>query len=398
MEPSAADRANQDLIDRTIAQGALWSPPLIAAFRATPRHCFLDRVFQYLRKQERWREVSLRQLGPEEVRLVYSDRALITRLSASLPPTPISSSSQPSLMAQMLEDLALLPGQRILEIGAGTGYNAALLAYRVGPKRVVSMDVDGAVLEEAGGHLRAFAERGVQLRHGDGRLGCPELAPFERIMVTAATRDLEPAWLEQLLPNGLLLAPLALAPGLAYIVRGTVHDGVFHGRLLRGAYFMPLRSEDETGGGEGNAIAAGPLRTQSAPWADWFERRRPRLSWVGFIQALAFFGYLHGLTVAYRTLGDNQPAYVVSDEEQGCCCVLGPLHWEVTGPAARDLAWTLWRAFLDVGGPWPTEFHLEAVPHERAAESARAAGFVRQGPHCRHIWRLIENRERPALT
>src|SRR5690348_3567881 len=100
MQP-AADQVNQQMVDRLIAEGALWSPPLIAAFRATPRHRFLDRVFQYQRKSNRWREVLTRDLTAEELRIVYSDRALITHLSPAGrqgPQLPISSSSQPSLM------------------------------------------------------------------------------------------------------------------------------------------------------------------------------------------------------------------------------------------------------------------------------------------------------------
>src|SRR5262249_5339047 len=126
MQRSAGDQANDQMVDRLIAEGSLWSPPLIAAFRATPRHRFLDRFFQYQRKRGTWREVLPREPGPAELRALYADRALITRLS---PPSlreaavPISSSSQPSLMSQMLEDLELEPEHRVLEIGAGTGYN-----------------------------------------------------------------------------------------------------------------------------------------------------------------------------------------------------------------------------------------------------------------------------------
>src|SRR5207245_2580927 len=140
---------------------------------------------------------------------------------------PISSSSQPSLMAQMLEDLRLTPGLRVLEVGAGTGYNAALLAHAVSPAQVVSVDVDREVLSEAWDHLRRFPDRKVILQHADGRAGFAEAAPYDRIMVTAATPDLEPAWLEQLADGGLLLAPLVLAPGLAFVVRGSVSEGVF---------------------------------------------------------------------------------------------------------------------------------------------------------------------------
>src|SRR5262245_37822478 len=191
MQP-AAEQANQDMVDRLIAEGALWSRPLITAFRATPRHCFLDRVFQYQRKRNRWREVVTRDPGPEELAIVYADRALITHLSSAAssgPGTPISSSSQPSLMAQMLEDLELAPGQRMLEVGAGTGYNAALMAHVVGAGLVTSVDVDRNVLSEAWDHLRGFADRGIDLKHADGRAGYREKAPFDRIMVTAATPD-----------------------------------------------------------------------------------------------------------------------------------------------------------------------------------------------------------------
>src|SRR6267142_772003 len=108
-----AEGYNQELVDRLIAMGAAWSPPVIAAFRATPRHRFLDRVFRYIRKPKRWRELITRQPNDQDLQVVYSDRALITGLSgAENTPdaVPISSSSQPSLMAQMLQDLQLQPG------------------------------------------------------------------------------------------------------------------------------------------------------------------------------------------------------------------------------------------------------------------------------------------------
>ena len=109
MQPAAGEQANHQMVDRLIAIGALWSPALIAAFRDTPRHLFLDRVFQYQRKPDVWREIITRDPEPEDLRLIYSDRALITRVSPAgrgSAGLPISSSSQPSLMAQMLEDSA----------------------------------------------------------------------------------------------------------------------------------------------------------------------------------------------------------------------------------------------------------------------------------------------------
>jgi protein-L-isoaspartate(D-aspartate) O-methyltransferase len=398
-QPAAPGRANEEMVDRLIAEGALWSRRLIAAFRATPRHHFLDRVFLYQRRREAWRELITRDPGPEELRVVYSDRALITHLSPTARPgtgTPISSSSQPSLMAQMLEDLQLAPGLNTLEVGAGTGYNAALLAHVVGSGRVLAVDVDRGVLAEAWDHLRRFAERRVELRHADGRHGYPEAAPFDRIMVTAATRDLEPDWLDQLSAGGLLLAPLALAPGLAFVVCGTVRDGVFDGRLTRAAYFMPLRGEDEAGFSDTETPLAGEgARTLRAPWAGWFDRRRPRINWLGFVQSLACYGWLRGLAVHYRTRTTGQPEFGVSEPDGSAWCWLGADAWQVSGESGQALGRGLWGAFLEAGGPWPTEFRLRASPSGGLCAGGPEA-YLRRGPRCQQLWELNEPRERPA--
>ena len=397
MPLTAADRANEQMTDRLIAEGTLWSPALAAAFRATPRHRFLPRVFVFQRRHNRWREVRTGQPTPEDIRLIYSDRALITRLGTparGAAPVPISSSSQPSLMAQMLEDLKLGPDLSVLEIGAGTGYNAALLAHVVGPGLVTSVDVDPQVLTQAADNLRAFRERAVRLAHADGRCGFGESAPYDRIMVTAATPDLEPAWLDQLADRGLLLAPLTLAAGLSYIVRGTVTAGIFHGRLTRAAYFMPLRGEGAAGATDPHRVPpAGDLRGLPAPWAGWFERRRGRLNWLGFCQALAFYGWLKGLAVHYRITVEGQASFGVADSD--ALCWFGPQDWQVTGEAGRDLGAGLWRAFLDAGGPWPTEFRLRASPSEPLPKGRRET-HQRQGPLCRQSWELLEPRDRIA--
>jgi protein-L-isoaspartate(D-aspartate) O-methyltransferase len=402
----SAEEANQRLVDQLIARGALWSRPLIEAFRATPRHRFLDRVWHYQRQHGGWREVRTDAPGRNELRLLYADRALTTRLSATGPdraPAPISSSSQPSLMAEILEDLRLSPGLRVLEIGAGTGYNAALLAYVVG--RVVSLDVDRGVLAEAEQHLQAFPDRHVELRHSDGRLGYPEEAPFDRILVTAAALDLEPAWLEQLAEDGLLLAPVDLAPGLAYLVHGTCREGVFEGRLTRPAYFMPLRDEDEEGrenapASSGLLPAPDPLPSVLAPWAEWAERRASYTG-PGLLPSLAFLGWLHGYTIGYQALADGRIVYGVGDLVHGHACWLGMRDWRVTGAAGHGLGNRLWRTFLDVGGPWPTEFRLRAAPLDALPledDVTRAGGLVfhHRGHRCQHLWTLDSVRQRPA--
>jgi hypothetical protein len=250
------------------------------------------------------------------------------------------------------------------------------------------------VLAEAEAHLLALPERGVTFRHADGREGWPAAAPYDRMMVTASTPDLEPAWLEQLAEGGLLLAPLELAPGLAYLVCGGVRGGVFEGRLTRPAYFMPLRAEGETGRdgpGEGGLPPPEALGAVPAPWASWAERRPP-IHGPGFLPALAFLAWLEGLTVSYATLPDDRLSYGVCDRVRGHGCWLGVKEWYVTGAAGEELGWRQWRRFLDLGGPWPTEFRLRAYPP--GLEPQGRPAFWRQGPRCTQVWELIERRER----
>jgi protein-L-isoaspartate(D-aspartate) O-methyltransferase len=394
---SVAERANELMVDRLIAEGALWSPPVIAAFRATPRHRFLDRVFVFERRRNRWRELLTREPQAKELKLLYADRALITHLRRpenQAIEVPISSSSQPSLMAQMLHDLDPRPGQRVLEIGAGTGYNAALLAHLVGPALVHTIDVDRSVLSEAWDHLRAWPDRQVDLHHADGRAGFSDHAPYERIMVTAATPDLEPAWLEQLTNEGRIVAPLALAPGLAFVVRGGVYGGVFRGGLTRAAYFMPLRAEHQANIEHDPIAPAGPGETVAAPWAGWFDRKRPRVRWGAFIQALVFFGYLRGLEIHYRASPKDGTTYGIrAASGDPAACWLGSRSWQINGPAGMELGLALYRDFLEAGGPWPTEFRLTASAASEPTSTA-APSFRRQGPRCRHLWELAEPRQR----
>lgn len=394
-----AHEAHHDLIDQLITRGALWSAPLLAAFRATPRHYFLHRVWST--RENRWRDVDCHQADEAELRLVYCDRAVTTRLSAAAGETQvaISSSSQPSLMAQMLEDLQLRPGLRMLEIGAGTGYNAALLAHVVGA--VTSLDVDRDVLAEAARHLARLPDRHVQLVHADGRLGFPEAAPYDRIQVTAATADLEPAWLEQLAPGGLVQAPMDLAPGLAWLVQGEADAGVFRGAITRAAFFMPLRDEGDPGRDRNVPEAPLPsperLQAQPAPYAGWPDRR-------GFdaqhdvLPALALLGWLGGLTVGYTTGPDNRPAHGLADLMRGEACWLGGAEWRVSGKGGLELAWRLWRQWLDLGGPRPHEWRLQASSDGARLTPSPAvrASYRRQGPRCAQLWELIEPRSRPG--
>jgi protein-L-isoaspartate(D-aspartate) O-methyltransferase len=138
---------------------------------------------------------------------------------------PTSSASAPGTVAGMLEQAQVRPGQRVLEVGAGTGYNATLLAHLVGPTgSVTTIEYDADVADAARMHLADYGADQVRVVTGDGTLGSAEDGPFDRILVTAGAWDVAPAWVEQLAPNGRVVVPLRLR-GLTRVV-AFKRDGV----------------------------------------------------------------------------------------------------------------------------------------------------------------------------
>jgi protein-L-isoaspartate(D-aspartate) O-methyltransferase len=139
----------------------------------------------------------------------YQDASVVTKSDAD--GLPVSAGTQPALMAVMLDQLGVAPGQRVLEIGTGTGYNAALLAHLVGDQRsVVTVEVDGELAERARAALASAGFGGITVLCTDGAVGAPELAPFDRIIVTAGVWDIPPAWLSQLAVGGRIVLPLSV--------------------------------------------------------------------------------------------------------------------------------------------------------------------------------------------
>ena len=144
-------------------------------------------------------------------------------------------------MAIMLEQLALQPGQRVLEIGAGTGYNAALIAHIVGQGgRVVTIDIDDDLTLLARQHLAAAGVDRVDVRCADGGYGYPEGAPYDRIILTASAWDIAPAWFDQLSLGGRLVLPLSLRQVQQSVAFERQHDHL-ESVAVADCGFMPLR-------------------------------------------------------------------------------------------------------------------------------------------------------------
>jgi protein-L-isoaspartate(D-aspartate) O-methyltransferase len=172
-------------------------------------------------------------------RLVASDDALATRLEDGM--WPASSSSAPWLMAQMIAALRLEPGMRVLEIGTGTGYNAACLAALGG--QVVSVEIDAAVAAQARAALRAAGYPQVEVITGDGEQGVAGRAPFDRVIATAAAHTIPYSWVEQTRDGGLIVVPYTGRGHEGALLVLTVRGGVAEGRAEGEASFMPLRGQ-----------------------------------------------------------------------------------------------------------------------------------------------------------
>jgi protein-L-isoaspartate(D-aspartate) O-methyltransferase len=238
----------QALADALKHEGSIESAPVEAAFRSVPRHHFVPGV---------------------PLAEAYHNRPIPTKV---LDGQVISSTSQPSIMAIMLEQLALERGHRVLEIGAGTGYNAALMAYVVGDEgEVVSVDIDGDIVEAARAHLDAAGFPRVRVLRADGATGLPEAAPFDRIVLTVAATDISPSWREQLAPDGRLLLPLQLGSILTQqVVLFAPADDHLASVSVRGGWFMMLRGAHA---GAEARVALGPdsgleLRADGPPSLD----------------------------------------------------------------------------------------------------------------------------------
>ncbi|CAL9523640.1 Protein-L-isoaspartate O-methyltransferase [Streptomyces sp. enrichment culture] len=223
---------------REIERSGAWAgdPVWREAFEAVPRHLFVPYYHVAVAGgcERRWGEHPDPAARERWLRGAYEDTPLATRLRDG---ELLSSSSQPSLMALMLAELKVRDGDRVLEIGTGTGYNAALLAHRLGDGLVTTVDLDPEITESARRHLDAAGYHPVVVT-GDGARGVPERAPFDRIIATCALPTVPRAWLAQCRPGGRILVPLATG-----LVALTVHDGAHaEGRFLdTPAYFVPLR-------------------------------------------------------------------------------------------------------------------------------------------------------------
>ena len=146
--------------------------------------------------------------------------------------------SQPFMVALMTDLLGIEEGDRVLEIGTGLGYHAAILAQLA--KEVSTVEIHAELAQEARTRLAANGYENIQFKVGDGAQGWPEQAPFDRIMVAAAPELLPPALLQQLKPGGRLVAPAGLADRQQLLVVDKDLNGRIATREMLQVVFSPL--------------------------------------------------------------------------------------------------------------------------------------------------------------
>jgi protein-L-isoaspartate(D-aspartate) O-methyltransferase len=221
----------------------------------------------------------------------YENRALVTQVTDGW---PTSSSSMPSVMAAMLDALDIHEGQHILEIGTGTGYNAALLAYLIGQQgQIVTVDIDEEIVEQARERLTDgnIPLSPVLALPGDGAYGYPQYAPYDRILLTAGFRHILKPWCEQLTPGGLLVGNL-LSPLFTIMIRMQKTSSEKHCTLqgtptLDGAFFMEMRQDHSR------------PRQSLVDWTLYdtqpVREYQAKQDWLKIVEQQDFFFFLHSL-------------------------------------------------------------------------------------------------------
>jgi len=209
--------ARERMILHHLAGRGITDPALLQAFREVPRELFVD---------------------PADAASAYDDHPL---------PIPADQTiSQPYVVARMIALARVRAGSRVLEVGAGSGYAAAILS-RIAD-RVIAIERHAALARLAAGRLDRLGYRNVRIILGDGAAGWPEEAPYDAIILSAAAREAPRPLLNQLTPGGLLVMPLGAPDEVQELVRVTrAEDGRCRREELGAVRFVPLVTDQQGG-------------------------------------------------------------------------------------------------------------------------------------------------------
>jgi len=212
VERSSFDNARERMVQDTIIERGISDPTVIAAMRSVPRHRFVPD--QYLDQS-------------------YADHPLPIGYGQTI--------SQPYIVAWMTELLELHPGEKVLEIGTGSGYQAAILAEM--GMEVYSIEIIPELAESATEHLRDLGYTNLHIRQGDGYYGWLEKGLFDAIIVTAAPDHLPSPLVTQLVDGGRLVIPIGPRSGFQSLWKFVYQNGELTAYNLGGVAFVPFTGE-----------------------------------------------------------------------------------------------------------------------------------------------------------
>jgi protein-L-isoaspartate(D-aspartate) O-methyltransferase len=210
--PDQHGRERAIMVARHLAARGIGDPLVLAAMGAVPREAFVPQTL---------------------ADFAYEDSALAIEAGQTI--------SQPYIVARMIELLELEPTDRVLEVGAGSGYAAAVLGHIVA--RVYAIERHPVLVDAAAARLDSLGYRNIELRVGDGSTGWPEAAPFDAILVAAAGPEVPSALKAQLGLGGRLVMPVGGASWQRLLKITRLGDADFREQELCGVSFVPLVGE-----------------------------------------------------------------------------------------------------------------------------------------------------------
>jgi protein-L-isoaspartate(D-aspartate) O-methyltransferase len=298
---TASGRCAAQLARGLLARGLL-DQPWAEAFTQIRRDLFLPTF--YHRSGDSWQLITPETVGTARwLQLAYQDVTWVQRLNGpgGTPGAPASSCIQPSLAARMLTALTAGPGDRVLEIGAGTGWLTALLSHRCGADNITAVELDPELVDQARTTLNQLGHHAT-LSCADGFTGVPDHAPYDRLLSTAAVSHIPRPWLTQTRPGGRIVAPLRQAVAILDVGDQDQATGRF---LPEPVQILPLRSTHDH--------SADDPRTEPPPHpttASAIALRDQRFRFFLGLRHPTLNGYDHGLLADIPvTGGHDTPAH-----------------------------------------------------------------------------------------